>query len=125
LFSLVVALVAGKSQVIALRGSYNAGCRRQHIRWSLAEMWNRVSIHRAVYMTVHIHVMKEKRTKSKPSGKKGTFAGYKVSHIEIDCNEQKAPKITIQIPSSSIDHSSDHRKESVDPEGPTQNRYSD
>jgi hypothetical protein len=35
LFSLVVALVPGRSQVIALRWSYNYGCRRKHIRWSL------------------------------------------------------------------------------------------
>jgi hypothetical protein len=98
LFSLVVALVPGRSQVIALRGSYNDGCRRQHIRWSLAETWSRLSRHRVVYMTVHIHVMKEKRTKSKPSGKKGTFVGYRVSHMEIDCKEQKALKMTVQIP---------------------------
>jgi hypothetical protein len=76
-------------------------------------------------MTVHIHVPKEKRTKLKPSGKKGTFAGYKVSHMEIDCKEQKAPKMTIQDPSSSVDHSSDHQEELVEPEGPTQNRCSD
>jgi hypothetical protein len=93
-FSLVVSLVPGRSQVIALRGSYNDGCRRKHIRWSLAETWSRLSRHRVVYMTVHIPVTKEKRTKSEPSGKKGTF----VSHIEIDCKEQKAPKMTVQIP---------------------------
>jgi hypothetical protein len=90
--------LAGRSQVIALRGSYNDGCRRQQIRWSLAETWSRLSRHRVVYMTVHIHVMKEKRTKSEPSGKKGTFAGYRVSHMEIDCKEQKALKMTVQIP---------------------------
>jgi hypothetical protein len=98
MFLVVVTLVPGRSQVIALRGSYNDGCRRQQIRWSLAETWSRLSRHRVVYMTVHIHVMKEKRTKSKLSGKKGTFAGYKVSHMEIDCKEQKALKMTIQIP---------------------------
>ena len=49
-------------------------------------------------MTIHIHVMKEKRTKSKPSGKKGTFARYKVSHMEIDSKEQKALKMTVQFP---------------------------
>jgi hypothetical protein len=30
--------------------------------------------------------------------KKGTFARYIVSHMEIDCKEQKAPKMTEQIP---------------------------
>jgi hypothetical protein len=94
----VVTLVPDRSQVIALRGSYNDSCRRQHIRWSLAETWSRLSKHRVVYMTVHIHVMKEKRTKSKLSGKKGTFAGYKVPHMEIDYKEQKAPKMIVQIP---------------------------
>jgi hypothetical protein len=49
-------------------------------------------------MTVHIHVPKKKRTKLKPSGKKGTFVGYKVSHMEIDCKEKKALKMTIHIP---------------------------
>jgi hypothetical protein len=49
-------------------------------------------------MTVYIHVPKKKRTKLKPSGKKGTFARYKVSHMEIDCKEKKAPKMTKQIP---------------------------
>jgi hypothetical protein len=63
-------LVLGRSQVIALRGSYNDGCRRQQFRWSLVETWSRLSRHRVV----HIHVMKEKRTKLEPSGKKGTFA---------------------------------------------------
>jgi hypothetical protein len=71
---LVVDLVSGKSQVIALRGRYNDGCRRQHIRWSLAETWSRLSRHRAEYMTIHIHVMKEKRMKSEPSSKMSTFA---------------------------------------------------
>jgi len=27
-----------------------------------------------------------------------TFMGYKVSHMEIDCKEQKAPKMTVLIP---------------------------
>jgi hypothetical protein len=49
-------------------------------------------------MTVYIHVLKKKRTKLKPSGKKGTFARYKVSHMKIDCKEQKAPRMTVQIP---------------------------
>jgi hypothetical protein len=38
-------------------------------------------------MTIYIHVSKKKRTNSKPSGKKGTFAGYKVSHMDIDCKD--------------------------------------
>jgi hypothetical protein len=83
------------SEVIALRGSYNDGCRRKHIRWSLAETWSRLSRHGVVYMNAHIHVMKEKRMNSKPSRKKGTFAGYRVSHIEIECKEKKAPKMTV------------------------------
>jgi hypothetical protein len=49
-------------------------------------------------MTIYIHVPKKKRTKLKSSGKKGTFARYKVSHMEIDSKEQKAPKMTGQIP---------------------------
>jgi hypothetical protein len=48
-------------------------------------------------MTIHIHVPKKKRSMLKPSGKKGTFMGYRVSHMEIDCKEQKAPKMTLQI----------------------------
>jgi hypothetical protein len=36
--------------------------------------------------------------KSKPSGEKGTFVGYRVSHIRIDCKEQKDLKMTVQIP---------------------------
>jgi hypothetical protein len=75
--------------VISLRRIYNDSCRRQQIRWSLAKTWSRLSRHRVVYMTIHIHVMKEKRMKSKPYEKKGTFAGYRVSHMEIDCEEQK------------------------------------
>jgi hypothetical protein len=70
-----------------MRGSYNDGYMRQHIRWSLAEILNKLSIHRSVYMTIHIHVMKEKRMKSKHSGKKGTSMRYIVSHIDIDSKE--------------------------------------
>jgi hypothetical protein len=36
-------LVMGKSQVIALRGSYNVDCRRQQFRWSLAKTWSILS----------------------------------------------------------------------------------
>jgi hypothetical protein len=46
-------------------------------------------------MTVYIHVPKVKRTKLEPSGKKDTFVGYRVFHMEIDCEEKKAPKMTI------------------------------
>jgi hypothetical protein len=85
--SVVFPFCCSCSRQVTGDSSENDGCRRQHIRWPLAETWSRVSRHRVVYMTIHIHVMKEKRTKSKPSGKKGTFAGYRVSHIEIDCKE--------------------------------------
>jgi hypothetical protein len=84
--------------VITLRGKYNDDYRRKCIRWSLAKTWIIISRHRFVYMIIHIHVMKEKRTKSKLSGKKGTFAGYRVSHMEIDCKEKKAMNMTIYIP---------------------------
>jgi hypothetical protein len=67
-------------------------------------------------MTVYIHV--PKRTKLEPSGKKGTFMGYRVSHMRIDCEEQKALKDDHTDPSSSIVHSSDHQEESVKTEGP-------
>jgi hypothetical protein len=46
-------------------------------------------------MTTHIHVIKENMMKSKPSSKKGTFAGNKVSHMEIDCNKIKPLNMTI------------------------------
>jgi hypothetical protein len=46
-------------------------------------------------MIVYTHVPKEKRTKLEPSRKKDTFVGYKVFHMEIDCEEQKALKMTI------------------------------
>jgi hypothetical protein len=69
-------------------------------------------------MTIYIHVPKQKRTKLEPSGKKGTFMGYRVSHIRIDCEEQKASKDDHTDPSSSIVPSSDHQEESVEPKGP-------
>jgi hypothetical protein len=59
-------------------------------------------------MTIYIHVPKKKRTKSDPSGKKGNFASYRVSRMEIDCKEKKAPKDDCTHSSSSVDHSSDH-----------------
>jgi len=66
---LLLFLVLNKSQVIALRGRYNDGCKRQQFRGSLVETWSKLSRHRVV----HIHVMKEKRMKLEPFGKKGTF----------------------------------------------------
>jgi hypothetical protein len=38
-------------------------------------------------MTIYIYVPKTKRTKLKPSGKKDTFVGYIVFHMEIYCEE--------------------------------------
>jgi hypothetical protein len=49
---LFVSLVPGRTQVIALRRSYDDGCRRQLFRQSLA-------IHRTVYTNVHTHVKKK------------------------------------------------------------------
>jgi hypothetical protein len=49
-------------------------------------------------MTIYIHIPKEKRTKLEPSGKKGTFMGYRVSHMEIDSEEQKALKDDRTVP---------------------------
>jgi hypothetical protein len=61
----------------------------------LYETWGRLSRHRFMYMTVCIHVMKEKRIKSDPSKKKVTFVRYKVSNMDIDCKEHMAPKIIV------------------------------
>jgi hypothetical protein len=47
-------------------------------------------------MTVYIHV--PKRMKLEPSGKKDTFVGYRVFHMEIDSEEKKARRMTVQIP---------------------------
>jgi hypothetical protein len=52
-----------------------------------------------------------------------TFARYKTSHMETDHEEKKAPNMTMN-PSSAVDHSSDHREELVEPEGPTHNQCS-
>jgi hypothetical protein len=46
-------------------------------------------------MIIYIHVPKVKRMMLEPSGKKDTFVGYKVFHMEIDCEEKKALKMTI------------------------------
>jgi hypothetical protein len=53
-------------------------------------------------MTVYFHILKDKRTKLEPSEKKGTFVGYRVSHIE----EQEASKDDHIDPSSSVAHPS-------------------
>jgi hypothetical protein len=106
--------------VIALRGSYSNGCRRQRIRWSLAETWSKLSKHRVLYKIVRIHVTKEKRTKLEPSRKKATFPGYRVYHMEIDFEEKKAPNDDHTDLSSSVDHSSYHQEESIEPEEPNQ-----
>jgi hypothetical protein len=68
-------------------------------------------------MTVYSHVPKHKRMELEPSRKKGTFMGHRVSHMGIDCEEQKAPKDDRTYSSSSIVHWSDHLEESVEPEG--------
>jgi hypothetical protein len=41
-------------------------------------------------MTMYIRILKAKRTKLEPSRKKDIFVGYRVFHIEIDREEQKA-----------------------------------
>jgi hypothetical protein len=46
-------------------------------------------------MIVYIHAPKAKKTKLEPSGKKDTLVGYKVFHMEIDCEEQNGSKMTI------------------------------
>ena len=40
-----------------------------------------------VYMTVYFHVPKKMKKKKK------LILRYRVSHMEIDCKEQKAPKM--------------------------------
>jgi hypothetical protein len=62
-----------------------AGGNRSDGLWF--ETWSRLSRQGVVYMPVYIHVPKEKRTKLEPSGKKGTFVGYRESHMEIDSEE--------------------------------------
>jgi hypothetical protein len=69
-------------------------------------------------MTIYIHVPKEKRTKLEPSEKKGTFVGYKVSHMEIDSEEQEALKDDHTDPSSPVVHPSDYQEELVEPTKP-------
>jgi hypothetical protein len=60
----------------------------------------------------------EKRTKLEPYRKKGTFMGYRVSHMEIDCEEQKALRDDRTVPSSPFVHPSDYQEESVKLIGP-------
>jgi hypothetical protein len=66
-------------------------------------------------MTVYIHVPKQKKTKLEPSRKKGTFMGYIVSHMEIDCEEQEALRDDCIVPSSPVVHPSDYQGESIEP----------
>jgi hypothetical protein len=49
-----------------------------------------------------------KRNKLEPSEKKDTFVGYIMFHMNIDSEEQKAPKDDHADPSSSVVHSSYH-----------------
>jgi hypothetical protein len=56
--------------------------------------------------------------KLEPSGKKGTFVGYKESHMEIDSEEQEAPKDDHTDPSSPVVHPSDYQEELVEPAEP-------
>jgi hypothetical protein len=46
-------------------------------------------------MTIYNHVQKGKRKTLEPSGKKDNFVGYKVFHMEIDCENKKDSKMTI------------------------------
>jgi hypothetical protein len=82
------------------------------------ETWSRLSRHGVVGVTEYIHVLKEKRMKLEPSGKKGTFVGYRESHMEIDSEEQEAPKDDHTDPSSPIVHPSDYLEELVEPTEP-------
>jgi hypothetical protein len=43
-------------------------------------------------MTAYIHVSKKNRMN------KGNFVRYKVSHMDIDCKDQKDPNMTKTIP---------------------------
>jgi hypothetical protein len=63
--------------------------------------------HGIVDMTIYFHILKDKRTKLEPSEKKGTFVGYKVSHIE----EKEDLKDDHTDPSSSVSHPSDYQEE--------------
>jgi hypothetical protein len=58
-----------------MRDIYSNSCRRQHIRWSLAKTWNKISRHRAMYMTIYIHVNEEEEDKVRTFWKEGYFYG--------------------------------------------------
>jgi len=78
------------------------------------ETWRKLSRNGVVDMIVYIHVSKEKRTKLEPYGKKSTFVGYIESHMEIDSEEQKAPKDDHIYPSSLVFHPLDYQEELVE-----------
>ena len=44
-------------------------------------------------MTIYIYVMKAKRKKLEPYGKKDTFVGYKGFHMEIDEEHVTPPMV--------------------------------
>jgi hypothetical protein len=54
--------------------------------------------HGADYLDKKLYTRSYTSVSKKNRRKKGTFARYRVSHMEIDCKEQKAPKMTKQIP---------------------------
>jgi hypothetical protein len=97
-------LVLERSHVIALRGSYNVDCKWKKFRWSLVETWSRLSRHTSCTHPCN----KREENKVRTFLQEGYLCKYKVFYMEID----------------SIDHSSVHQEESVEPEGPTHNRYS-
>jgi hypothetical protein len=70
------------------------------------QTWSILSRQEVVYMIVYIHV--PKRTKLEPSRKKGNFMGYKVSHMDIDCEEKKAPMDDPTVASSLVIHPSNY-----------------
>jgi hypothetical protein len=79
------------------------------------ETWSRIFRHGVVDMTIYIHALKETRTKLEPSGKKGTFVGYKESHMDVDSEEQEDTKDDHVDPSTPIVHPSDYQEELVKP----------
>jgi hypothetical protein len=83
--------------VIALRGIYSDDCKRQQIRWSLAETWSRLSIHRDVYMIVHIHVTKEGGRSQNLLARRVLLQIHSISYDEpYHEKEQMAPPIVRQ-----------------------------
>jgi len=67
--------------------------------------------HGIVDITIYSQIMKDKRMKLEPFVKKGTFVGYKVSHIE----EQEVGKDDRTYPSSLVAHPLGYQEE---PKGP-------